>query len=388
MPNGNNKAASGEPLRVLVLSKRQYMARDLIDDRYGRFRELPLALGACGVTTQGLCLSYRRRPEGLTQDRTDDQNAVIWNSLNLHRLLPLGPANYWRELGRIDREFQPHVIWACSDVPHAVLGAAAARRLGTRLVIDLYDNFEGYPSSHVPGVKFALRRAIHAADGVTCVSSPLARMVRERYRYQGHIATIENAIPPGVFMPADKQASRQRFGLPADALLIGTAGALSRGRGTDFLIEAFMRLSRDRSDVHLVLAGPVHHSLTIPDSDRIHYLGLLPSADVPHLLPAFDISVIGNRDSAFGRYCFPQKLYESLACQVPVAVAGVGAMLDLLSDYPECLYDPESIESLQQKLEVLSRRPVLPDLPIPSWQSLGGTLASFLRAVATPGASH
>ena len=35
-------------MRILVLSKRQYMNKDLIDDLYGRFRELPLALAGLG----------------------------------------------------------------------------------------------------------------------------------------------------------------------------------------------------------------------------------------------------------------------------------------------------------------------------------------------------
>ncbi len=31
-------------MKILVLTKRQYMGKDLIGDRFGRFRELPLEL--------------------------------------------------------------------------------------------------------------------------------------------------------------------------------------------------------------------------------------------------------------------------------------------------------------------------------------------------------
>jgi hypothetical protein len=31
-------------MKIFVLTKRQYMGKDLLDDRFGRFRELPLEL--------------------------------------------------------------------------------------------------------------------------------------------------------------------------------------------------------------------------------------------------------------------------------------------------------------------------------------------------------
>ena len=59
---------AANPLRILVLSKRQYMSKDLIDDRYGRFRELPLAMAAQGAAVRGFCLSYRKRGPGEIED--------------------------------------------------------------------------------------------------------------------------------------------------------------------------------------------------------------------------------------------------------------------------------------------------------------------------------
>ena len=52
-------------MRILVLTKRQYMGMDLLDDRFGRFRELPLELARLGHQVHGLCLSYRARNDSL-----------------------------------------------------------------------------------------------------------------------------------------------------------------------------------------------------------------------------------------------------------------------------------------------------------------------------------
>ena len=367
-------------MRILVLTKRQYMGRDLLDDRYGRFRELPLALASEGHQVDGLCLSYRRRQEGRQAD-TSAAARVAWRSLNAWRLLPVGPRSYWRELDRIASETHPDVVWACSDAPHALLGVRAARRLGAKLVIDLYDNFESYGLTRLPGMRAALGRAVRAADGVTCVSEPLAGLVRNQYGYSGPIEVIENAVPADAFRPINREQARAILKLPQDAVLIGTAGSLSRSRGIEVLFTAFSRLAEQQPDVHLVLAGHKDRDVMLPNSSRVHYLGLLPPDRVPVLLSALNVSVICNRESAFGSYCFPQKFYESVACGVPVISAGVGAMRELLKDRPANRFEPEDSDSLLQKLREQIALPTPVPLSVPTWNDLGERLTAFLGGV-------
>lgn len=379
-----NRAARGRKASVLVISKRQYMGRDLLDDRYGRFWELPAALQRLGHEVHGLSLSYRPRKEGPISDA-----AVPWTSLNARRLLSGGHCSYWRELDRIRDCARPEVIWACSDTPHAVLGSLASKRLGSKLVVDLYDNFESYPLARLPGSNWMLRRAVSSAHGVTCVSEPLREYVRNGYRYQGPLQIIENAIPEGVFYHRDRRDCRTALGLPQGARLIGTVGALSSGRGTQYLLQAFARLAEKRDDIHLVLAGAIDRSMDVPRHEpRVHYLGLLDPSLVPTVISALDIAVVCNRDSPFGRYCFPQKLYEALACGVPVTVARVGAMASLLREFPGNLYEPDDVASLAASLDRLLSNPVSPAIEIPTWPMLAARLSNLLqRAVQLPGST-
>ncbi len=366
-------------MRILVLSKRQYTNRDLLDDCYGRLRELPLALAAAGNEVAGVCLSYRPRKEGLVQDAQGEAR-VAWHALNVGRLLPRGGESYWSLIRRIEGDFRPDVVWACSDAWHAMLGAHVAGKLGAALVIDLYDNFESYAATRLPGATTAFRRVLRHAQGITCVSRPLARYVRESASYGGPLEVIENAVPEGVFLPMDRAACRRKLGLPADGFLVGTAGAISASRGIETLFHAFAMLAGENQNIHLVLAGPCDKKTSVPHGQRVHYLGVLPPNEVPVFLSALDVSVVCNRDSAFGRYCFPQKFHESIACGVPTVAAGTEVLRDLLEDSPEHLFEPESAESLTAALRRMMDRPVVPPLTVPTWKTLGVRLEAFLKS--------
>ena len=99
----------------------------------------------------------------------------------------------------------------------------------------------------------------------------------------------------------------------------------------------------------------------------VHDLATLRLDTVPVLLNALDVAVICNRDSTFGRHCFPQKAYEIIACRVPLVAAAVGSMNELLSEYPECLYEPENGNSLAQVIERQLEARTIVDLRVPSW---------------------
>ena len=138
-------------MRILVLTKRQYMGKDLLDDRFGRFRELPLALARLGHEVQGISLSYRRRAEGSMTDFVPSQDGqVIWHSLNLVNGFVPALQSYFKHARRLIRDFHPDIIWACSDAYHAIFGCRLSQECQAKCVIDLYDNFEAFGATKLP----------------------------------------------------------------------------------------------------------------------------------------------------------------------------------------------------------------------------------------------
>jgi glycosyltransferase involved in cell wall biosynthesis len=369
-------------MRILVLTKRQYMAKDILDDRFGRFWELPLELARRGHEVQGIALSYRSRPQGSFTFETDAPNGKVnWHAMNL---LDRGwPAlrGYIRRAIKISTDFRPEIFWACSDAYHAIFGRKLADHFGSNCVIDLYDNFESYGATKIPGVLPLFKHAVTTAAGVTCVSSRLATHIRDDYRCRAPILVLENAIRDNLFYPRDTVACRKQLGLPTDGKFIGTAGALHPNRGIDTLYRGYEILAREDHQLHLAVAGPRPNRHQLPISARIHDLGTLPFEVVPVFFNALDVAVVCNRDSFFGRYNFPQKTREIIACGIPLVATAVGSSQDLLREHPECLFAPDDPASLARAIRAQLVEPKRIDRKVPSWSALAAQLETFLLEI-------
>lgn len=371
-------------MKILVLTKRQYMGKDLIDDRFGRFRELPLELARLGHDVQGITLSYRRRPKAeAALDDSSADDSVTWNSINLMNGYLPQIERYTRHALDLAHQFRPDIIWACSDVYHGIFGRWLAGRVQARCVIDLYDNFEAFRASQFPGVLPLFRRAVKSADGVSAFSQRLADHIARDYKRSKPTTVVENGTRRDLFFPRDRIECRRHFSLPQEVRTIGTAGALDNSRGIDALFECFAMLSADSSDVHLALAGPRSHGIHIPNHPHVHDLKELSHDDVPFFVNALDVAVVCYRRSAQGEYSFPQKAYEIIACRVPLVAAAVGSMNELLRDYPECLYEPQSAASLANAIRRQLHSKTIIETTVPSWADSAKRLSDFFLRIVS-----
>lgn len=363
------------PMRIAYLCKRRYMDKDVVLDRYARVYEIPAQLAAHGHEVEAWCLSYRKEREEGSWTHDAAPGSLAWHS---EPALPGLPTYPWRLLHAL-RGFRPDVLVAGTDIPHVALGAWLKGKLGVPLVVDLYDNFEGFGQAKIPGFVPLLRASTRRADLVLTTSEPLRDLVAGEYRAKGKVIAMPSTIDRGVFHPRDRAACRAALGLPADAPLMGTAGGLTRMKGIAALYGAWELLSRRMPGLHLVLAGPHEADFPPPQGERVHALGSLPHEKVAQVFGALDAGAICILDTAFGRYCFPQKAYEMLACDLPVVAADVGAMHHLFADAPQCLYRAGDAADLADKLEAQLREPRRAEVPIRDWGEVIAAIEPELR---------
>jgi len=361
--------------RILVLTKRQYTNKDLLDDRFGRLREIPLELARRGHHVKGLCLSYAPRGDGVIQD-----GPVVWESIDVTTLILPGLSRFLLRSAQLVKAVD--FIWACSDSFYGIIACFLGRKYRVPVIFDLYDNFEYFLAAKLPVIRQLYRWTLRRCEAVTCVSSPLASLVRTYRRREG-ITILENGVRTDLFKPMAKDECRGRFGLPQEAMVVGTAGALDRNHGIHHLFEAFFLLKNKYPSLHLLLAGPRRRGFQIPEDRDIHDVGVLKFEEVPGFLNVLDVAVICNLENEFGKYCFPQKAGEIMACGVPLVAAGVGAMKELLHANPEWLYSPDDSADLARVIEhrLADRRAEYNN--VISWADAAGRLENVLEDISS-----
>ena len=365
-------------MRILKISKRFYTGKDLLRDRYGRVYAFSEQLARSGCQVHGVALGYRSGGCGDEIRQRHDNGALVWEGYGLGCGSGRGLMGYLRRIEHLCDGFRPDVVFSASDCFNVIWGGRLAERIGCPHVADLYDNFESFGASKVPGVRSLFRSALKRADLIICVSRSLADYVKATCRLPVHPQVITNAVDVDQFRPLDKRHCRQQLNLPGDRLLVGTGGALSRNRGIETILAGFQQLQNNHQGMDLVLAGPLGRGVRIPKNDRIHYLGELPYAKMQFLFNALDVGVISNLDSAFGRYCFPQKFHEMVACRLPIVAASVGDLPDLMRTCQEALFAPGSVDRFQEALEYqLANQCLVPESAL-SWQKQGEKLATLL----------
>jgi glycosyltransferase involved in cell wall biosynthesis len=364
-------------MNVIFLCKRQYTRKDVINDKFGRLWHFPYELSIAGINVDCFSLSYRRR--GYSQIKINDNQT--WTSIDTGLLVVPALYQMIRKVIKVIRLKSPCIIISSSDVIHLAIASYLSKKCSVPLVIDLYDNYESFGFTKFPMMKRIYRNAIRQSDAVICVTRQLSERVG-RYCGQGiKPLVITNATDKSLFRPMDKEACRSVLGLPSAGFFIGTAGALDESRDIRVLYKAYERLLSEGLDIHLVLAGKISSKNAMPDMKNVHYLGELAHTDVAQLYNSLDVAVIHLTDNEFGRYCFPQKAYEILACRRPVVASAVGVMQDLFSDYPECLYDDGNVEMLVKALCGQMTRPTFPEIPVPEWKDQREKLFEVLHRI-------
>lgn len=349
-------------MNVLFICKRYYTGKDVIEHNFGRLYEIPKQLALLGHQVSVICLDYRNKDRQRCFTETHGAGVVTWYVAPLYLLFSAVKNSLNHQA--------PDLVFATADIPCLWLGRFLARWVAVPYIVDLYDNYESFGQARIPGFRRILRSCINQADAVVCVSDALRKKVLNEYQPNGQVVVMNNGIGHNNFYPGDKVAARTALGLPHDMRLIGTAGALTPMKGLEVVYRAWSRLEAVDDNLCLVLAGRVESQFPVPKGARVIYLGELLEGQVGQLFRALDVGIVPALDSEFGRYCFPQKLYEMVACFLPVVAADVGAIADILACSPQMLYPPDRADVLADLiLDQLEQRQ-LSGLKAQGWEGL------------------
>lgn len=359
-----------KPVRLLFISKRHPQQRDLLTRPYGRFHHLPAELAARGHEVCVLLPSIRSTPIEHVQFA-----GVDWRS----RRISMSPFRTLDWVTSETSDFKPDWVVGFSDTWCGWLAMRAARNGGSRLLIDAYDDYEAYMPLNLP-LQWMWRSAVRHADVVTAAGPQLAAKL-DACRPGRRPTDILPMVADASFMPLSRIDCRRRFSLPSDAQLIGYFGGWGQERGTHLLLEAFRQVLAARPHARLVLSGrPPAHVMNEPG---VIALGYLADDQLPAVINAVDVACVISANTRFGRFSYPVKLCEAMACGVPVAATATDPIRWMLSEHPECLVPVDNTGALAARILALLGSDRICYGRTPRWTDVATTLDSLLSPDAT-----
>jgi glycosyltransferase involved in cell wall biosynthesis len=271
------------------------------------------------------------------------RGGINWSSVSL---IKHGPFAYSREAKRIIQNGKPDWIVGFSDTYYGILAQRLGVKYQIKSIIDAYDNYESY----IPWAKplhAMWRESLSQADLVTAAGPSLADLLKQHRPSKQTVIAPMAADPQ--FQPMDKIKCRQKLGLHVDKKIIGYSGStVVSGRGVETLFNAFDRLKQESENMELVITGRKGRGVNIPRDAK--WLGYLPDEKMPLLMNSLDVLVVMNKDSIFGNYSYPVKLYEAMKCRIPVVVSRTLSTEWIMQSYKDLLVDPENPTELADKI--------------------------------------
>ena len=258
------------------------------------------------------------------------------------------PSRWWQG---IIRQYEPDIcVLSKPGFYSHTLWLDLAIRLGGRryVVIEHHPAYKPDRPLAVRGVSLLeragllrrfVRHRIHAAVSHRVIADS-RRVAETLHEYYGMSRAKTFLVPWGVdaesfvFRPEARAGLRERWGLPPDALVVGSVSRLDPIKALERSIEAFAALRRQSPDANawLVLAGagPDHERLRSIATrhgvcDRLVMPGWVDdSADA---MSALDVFLMPSREEGLG-----MALLEAMACERVCVGMDSGGPADILTD--------------------------------------------------------
>lgn len=169
---------------------------------------------------------------------------------------------------------------------------------------------------------------------------------------QGVARDKVTAVYNGVQLPKNhlsKLESREKFGIPSEALVIGTVARLTAMKGLDFSLTAFQTIAQQVPHAHYVLVGDgddrARYEQMVKElgiAERVHFLGYQDPVFDP--LAAMDLFLFPSLKEAMGI-----AVVEAMSLGMPVVSTNVGGLPEVIDASMGRLVNPSDAEALARE---------------------------------------
>ena len=227
---------------------------------------------------------------------------------------------------------------------YATAGVTAARELNVPILVEVnaplameQSVYRGTGLGELAAQ--AERWTLTHADAVLTVSSPLRNYVVSLGVNPDRVHVVPNGVDPTLFQPGPPNPrARARWGLDAGPIL-GFVGGLRPWHGIDVLPELLVGLIDRYPTLRLVIVGDGPQRAELERNLRERgagrsavFTGSVPQKEVAQLIRLFDVAIAPYARLEHSFYFSPLKLFEYMACGIPVVAAATGQITEVVRD--------------------------------------------------------
>jgi glycosyltransferase involved in cell wall biosynthesis len=192
------------------------------------------------------------------------------------------------------------------------------------------------PHSNIPALRHRLIKTLQRADRIFAVSDSLRQLAIGLGAVESKTQVVGNGVDLDKFAPLDRREARLNFGLPQQAKVLISVGALVWRKGFHRVIQVLPGLLARFPDLHYLIVGGASPEGNIERElreqvarlgleNRVHFLGLLPSDELKRPLSAADVFVL-----ATGNEGWANVFLEAMACGLPAVTTDVGGNAEVV----------------------------------------------------------
>ena len=174
---------------------------------------------------------------------------------------------------------------------------------------------------------------------------------------------IYNGVPTPKIDQLIVESLSEKFKLdPTNQTIIGTAARLSEAKGLTYLLQAFVRVAKNKPTLRLVIAGVgeleqqlKQQAQDLDIAEQTIFAGYVNN--LPELMSLFNLFVLPSLQEACSLACA-----EAMAQQKAVIGTSIGGIVEQVADgITGFIIPPQDVDSLVEKLQYLLDRPELVD---------------------------
>ncbi|WP_427165444.1 glycosyltransferase [Streptomyces sp. C1-1] len=247
---------------------------------------------------------------------------------------PIAPADDLTALRRLTGLFARrgfHIVHTHSAKAGA-LGRLAAHRTGVPRIVHTFHGlpYHEFQSAARRGAYVRVERHVgRFTDVALCVGSAVSvEVVRRGLVRPERVRTIGVPVDldAPVRTPATRARAREALGLPAEGMVVGAVGRLSYQKHPEAFVHALAGLRRpDVTGVWIGGGELARDVMELADRERAPVVFAGERADVPELLPAFDVFALPSRYEGL-----PVAIVEAMVSGVPVVATAVNSVPDVV----------------------------------------------------------